>query len=139
MSNVAGDVAASGHTIISLDVPVSSVNALARAISFRNKGKERLRGTRRWQGDSLLFETAHFHLVARSKHWGVPGKWLKKIRGWPTATARTSWSTSIISGPGHFIREFSVWDGRSEPIGFGPGVPHQPKGFRLARPVLLGA
>jgi len=30
-----------------------------------------------WRGDTLVFETAHFHLMARPEHWGVPATWIR--------------------------------------------------------------
>jgi len=30
-----------------------------------------------WRGDTLIFETAHFHLMARPEHWGRPATWIR--------------------------------------------------------------
>ena len=30
-----------------------------------------------WRGDTLVFETAHFHVIARPKVWGMPPNWIR--------------------------------------------------------------
>ncbi|KPK48248.1 MAG: hypothetical protein AMK72_07340, partial [Planctomycetes bacterium SM23_25] len=30
-----------------------------------------------WRGDSLVFETSHFHIIARPKVWGMPPNWIR--------------------------------------------------------------
>ena len=42
-----------------------------------------------WRGDTLIFETAHFHLMARPEVWGIPhtasiSPWASNPPAWPT-------------------------------------------------------